>query len=164
MLQLARSAGAARVILSEPLAAKRAIAARLQCETVLDPSSTDILAAVRDITGVGADVVIECAGRPSTMRLALSLARRGGTVEFFGVCPVGAAIEVSPNEVYANELTIVGAYVNPHTFERAIALLQSGAVRVDAFTINRFPLDGVHEALRFQKEGLTLKSIIQPGA
>jgi threonine dehydrogenase-like Zn-dependent dehydrogenase len=69
---------------------------------------------------------------------------------------------VEPNLVYFKELTIVGSYVNPLTFSRAIGLLRAGTVRVDFFPLNRFPLDGVHEALRYQREGLTLKSIITP--
>ncbi len=108
--------------------------------------------------------MIECVGKPQTMQLAIDLARRGGTVEFFGVCPIGEKIPLEPNMVYYKELTIVGSYVNPHTFERSIALLTAGKVRVDRFQIDKFPLDGVHEALRSQREGTTIKSIILPNS
>jgi len=160
MLQLARAAGASRIIVAEPLAHKRELAKELGGDTVLDPA--DLAAAVKDLTGVGADVVIECVGSPRTAALAVDLARRGGTVEFFGVCPLGATIPLEPNAVYFKELTIVGSYVNPFTFARSIALLQSGRVRVDRFTIDTFPLDGVHDALAYQREGRTIKSIIRP--
>jgi len=96
------------------------------------------------------------------VQLALELARRGGTVEFFGVCPIGETIPLEPNKIYFKELTIVGSYVNPHTFDRSIVLLRSGRVRIDNFLIHKFPLEGVHEALRYQREGLTIKSIITP--
>ena len=162
MLQLAHVAGATRIIIVEPLEHKRAIALKLGAEVILNPAEVDTMSAVRDLTGVGADVVIECAGKTATAQLALELARRGGTVEFFGVCAAGSTIPVEPNAVYAKELSIVGSYVNPHTFDRAIAVLNSGKVRIDAFQINTFPLDGVHEALRYQREGLTIKSIITP--
>jgi threonine dehydrogenase-like Zn-dependent dehydrogenase len=162
MLQLGRSCGAAFTALVEPLPAKRELGERLGASLTIDPNSADVRETLRAVTPEGADVVIECAGLPATAGLALELARRGGTVEFFGVCPIGAAIPLEPNKVYFKELTIVGSYVNPHTFSRAIALLRSGRVRVDDFPIRRFPLDGVHEALRYQREGLTLKSIITP--
>lgn len=161
MLQLAHAAGASSVIIVEPLEHKRAIAKKLGAEVVFGPE-VDTKSAVYDLTGVGADVVIECAGKPETARLALDLARRGGTVEFFGVCDVGSAISVEPNAIYAKELSVVGSYVNPYTFDRAIAVLNSGNVRIDEFQITKFPLDGVHEALRYQREGLTIKSIITP--
>jgi len=87
MLQLARSAGASRTFVVEPLGHKRAIAEHLGADAVLNPAETDIRSALFDVTGEGADVVLECAGRADTMELAVNLARRGGVVEFFGVCP-----------------------------------------------------------------------------
>ncbi len=162
MVQLARNAGAARIIVVEPLDYKRKLAAGLGADVVLNPIEADVQSVVMDLTKVGADVVIECVGKPLTAQAALDLARRGGTVEFFGVCPIGETISIEPNKIYFKELTIVGSYVNPHTFDRSIAMLQSGRVRVDAFQLDKFPLDGVHEALRYQREGKTIKSIIQP--
>jgi len=163
MLQLVRNAGAAMTILVEPLEHKRRIARTLGADVVLDPSSDDLLAAVMERTHVGADVVIECVGKPATMQMSLTLARRGGVVEFFGVCALGATISVEPNLVYFKELTIVGSYVNPHTFTRAAALLSAGTVRTDALLIQHFPLEGVHEAFAALREGKTLKSIVRPG-
>jgi len=164
MLQLARNAGATRLIIIEPFADKRAIAQELGADVVLDPQAMDIQSAILDLTRVGADVVIECVGRPQTSELALELVRRGGLVEFFGVCPIGEKIPVEPNAVYFKELTIVGSYINPHTFDRSIAMLQSGRVRIDKFQVDKFPLDGVHDALAYQKQGKTIKSIVEPNA
>jgi L-iditol 2-dehydrogenase len=163
MLQLVRNAGAALTVLVEPLERKRGIARALGADIVLDPTSDDILATVLERTGVGADVVIECAGTPATMQMSLSLARRGGIVEFFGVCPIGVTIPVEPNLVYFKELTIVGSYVNPHTFSRAAALLRAGNVKTGEMMIRDFPLDGVHDAFEALRSGTTLKSIIRPG-
>lgn len=164
MMQLAQNAGAARLIVVEPFAHKRGIAKDLGADVVLDPHVTDIQSTILDFTHVGADVVIECAGSPRTAELALQLARRGGLVEFFGVCPIGERISIEPNAVYQRELTIVGSYINPHTFDRSVALLKTGRVRTDKFLIHKFPLEGVHEALRYQREGKTIKSIVQPNA
>jgi threonine dehydrogenase-like Zn-dependent dehydrogenase len=162
MLQLAKNAGASRIIVVEPLQEKRRIAAELGADVVLNPIESDTKSAVMDMTHVGADVVIECVGKPQTAQLTLELARRGGTIEFFGVCPIGEKIQVEPNQVYFKELTIVGSYVNPNTFARSIALLHAGKVCVDRFQIDKFPLDGVNEALAYQRDGKTLKSIIEP--
>ncbi len=162
MLQLARHAGAAHVVVVEPLETKRAVARTLGAEHVLDPSSTDIPAAVFDLTSVGADVVLECTGRTASAELALQLVRRGGTVEFFGVCPRRETFPIAPNDVYARELTVVGSYINPYTFTRAIELLASGVVRVDALTRTTFSLDHVCDALQAVREGAAIKTIISP--
>ena len=95
---------------------------------------------------------------------ALQLARRGGTAVFFGVCPIGQTIPVEPNAVYFRELTIVGSYVNPHTFARAIALLRSGVVRVAPLGVAAYPLEGVHDALVSLREGRSLKNMLVPGS
>jgi L-iditol 2-dehydrogenase len=162
MLQLALAAGAASTILVEPIAAKRALGTIHGALYAVDPGGADVAEAVHAVAPEGADVVIDCAGTTATAALALRLARRGGTVEFFGVCPIGATIPVEPNMVYFRELTIVGSYVNPFTFSRAIALLRGGNVRVDSLPLVRFPLDQVHEALRQQREGIAVKSILIP--
>ncbi len=164
MLQLVMSSGAARTIVVEPLEHKRAIAARVGSDFVLNPAENDPVSAVLELTSVGADVVIECVGKPETMKLAVELVRRGGTAEFFGVCPVGATIPIEPNEVYIKELTIVGSYVNPHTFARAISMLHSGRVSIENFQLHKFSLDDVHNALEFQRKGKTIKSIVLPNA
>jgi len=161
MLQLARHSGAAFSVMVEPYRQKRDLADKLGASLTIDPK-VNMAEQIRAVLPEGADVVIECAGLTATAEAAIEIARRGGTVEFFGVCPLGASIPVEPNKVYFKELTIVGSYVNPHTFSRAISLLRGGVVKLDAFTMTRFPLEGVHEALRYHREGLTLKSIIIP--
>ena len=162
MAELARSSGAARVLVVEPLEEKRAIARSRGVDLVLDPAIDDLRSTLRDLTGVGADVVIEGVGKPETVQLSMELARRGGTVEIFGVCPIGATVPMEPNMVYFKELRIVGSYINPHTFDRALALLASGAVTTEGFTIERFPLEGVRDALQSTREGRAMKSILVP--
>ncbi|MBP1648805.1 MAG: putative L-iditol 2-dehydrogenase protein [Bacteroidetes bacterium] len=162
MLQLARNAGAAAVIVVEPLAEKRTIASRLGAALTIDPNTEDVHDTVLGRAPEGADVVIECVGKTTTMQLAVQLARRGGTVEFFGVSPLGVSIPIEPNLVYFKELSIVGSYINPHTFDRSIALLQGGVVNIEQFIIHNFPLAGVQDALEHQRGGKTLKSIVRP--
>lgn len=164
LLQLARISGASRTFVVEPLEWKRRIAKTVGADVVLDPAKTNIFEYVRDTTKVGADVVIECVGREDTVSLGLDLARRGGTVELFGVCPVGMKVMFEPNAVYLRELTIVGSYVNPHTFDRSIALLAENRISIEHFIIQRFPLDGVLEALASLREGKTIKSLITPSS
>ncbi|HEY6952055.1 MAG TPA: zinc-dependent alcohol dehydrogenase family protein [Bacteroidota bacterium] len=162
LTQLSRISGAARVIVAEPVAWKREIASASGADVVIDPVATNIAEAVRDLTHVGADVVVECAGKTETTQLAFELTRRGGIVVLFGVCPVGVKVPMEPNSVYFKELTIVGSYVNPHTFDRAIALLVEKKVNIDQFVIQKYPLDGVQEALNSLREGKTIKSMIMP--
>jgi len=162
MLQLSRHAGASQTIVVEPLGWKREIAQRLGATIAVD--GTKAKEAVRDLTVDGADVVIECAGSTTAVDMALELARRGGTVEVFGVCRSGQSVSVEPHSLFFRELTVVGSYVNPHTFARAIEILAAGIIRVDAFRVSRFSIDNVHNAFSVLRDGGTHKSMIVPAS
>ncbi len=162
LLQLAKISGAASIVVVEPLEWKRKIASAVGADVLVDPTTTNVRDLVRDTTRVGADVAIECVGRADTVVLALDIVRRGGTVELFGVCPLGVKTPIEPNAIYFKELTIVGSYVNPHTFDRSVALLAGDKIRVDQFVIDRYPLDSVHDALKSLEQGKTIKSLIVP--
>ncbi len=162
LLQLARISGASRVIVIEPLEWKRIIAKKSGADITIDPTNEKVRDVIMDLTRVGADVVIECVGRPETVALGFELVRRGGTLELFGVCPVGVKVPFEPNSVYFKELTVVGSYVNPHTFDRSVSLLTENKINIKDFVITQFPLDGVHEALQSLRDGKTIKSLINP--
>ena len=67
MLQLARKAGAAKVILSEPVEKRRALALELGADAAIDPIHENLNERLYEILGCeGADVVIECVGHPKT--------------------------------------------------------------------------------------------------
>lgn len=147
MVQLARAAGA-RVIVSEPDERKRRLAAQLGAGVQIDPTAADVKEAVLEITTVGADFVIECAGLVQTAELAPTLARRGGTVLQFGVVSPHETVRLSPYDVFYRELTIVGSFVNPFTHARAVQMLASKQVEVMPLVTHRFGLDDAEEALR----------------
>ncbi len=123
LAQLAWAQGAADVVVSEPAAPRRQIAAEIGLEAI---PPEELAGRLPD----GADVVIEAVGARATTAQALEIARRGATVLFFGVTPMGQKIEVEPFQIYQKELTIKGSALNPFTQQRALALLGSGRVKV----------------------------------
>jgi len=162
MVQLARIAGARHIIVSEPDEAKRKLAARMGSDVQIDPLSRDPVSEVGKITGVGADVVIESAGRLETAELALKLARRGGTVLQFGVVSPDELAKVSPYDVYYREVTIRGSFVNPFTHARAVDLLASKQIDVMPLVTRRFGLDDAAKALEAAADKDTIKILLAP--
>jgi len=80
-VQIARLAGAHPVIASEPVAARRLLAARLGADVVLDSHACDVGLEVRSATGGrGADVVIDYSGAMDAFQDALRGVAHGGTV------------------------------------------------------------------------------------
>jgi len=162
MTQLVRNAGASYVLVSDPIPDKRTLAARLGADEVVDPKTIPLGDALRRRAPEGADAVLECVGAPATAAQALDLARRGGTVVWFGVNPPGATIPVEPYAIYRKELTIRAAFVNPHTFARAIHLLTQGRVQGAPLISHRFDLAGVAEAIATVKAGRAIKALVLP--
>ncbi|HUV03732.1 MAG TPA: zinc-dependent alcohol dehydrogenase family protein [Armatimonadota bacterium] len=162
LVQLARIAGASHIIVSEPDERKRHMAARFGSDAQVDPSKQDVTAEVAELTKVGADVVIESAGRLETAQLALKLARRGGTVLQFGVVSPDQLAEVSPYDVYYNELTVRGSFVNPYTHARAIKLLASKQVEVMPLITHRFTLDESAKAFETAQSKDAVKVLLVP--
>lgn len=162
LIQLARIGGAGRIIVSEPDERKRHLAAQLGADVQVDPTKQDVAAEVTELTRVGADIVIESAGRLETAELAVKLARRGGTVLQFGVVSPDELARISPYDVYYKELTIRGSFVNPFTHARAVELLASKQVDVMPLITHRFPLDDAAKALETAQGRDAIKVLLVP--
>lgn len=149
MVQLARLAGAATVVLSTRQQPRRQVALEIGATHTVDPGAGDVVTAIAGPGGIapgGVDVVLECAGVPETFRQSLALARRGGAVVVFGVMPQGERVGVEPFDLLFRELRVEGAYLNPHTHGRAAAMVASGVLDLDRLvsrTISLAELPGV---------------------
>jgi (R,R)-butanediol dehydrogenase / meso-butanediol dehydrogenase / diacetyl reductase len=82
----ARLAGARHVMVSEPAARRRDIAAQLGATALIDPAREDVAARCTAISGAPPQVVIECVGNPGLLQKALELAGIRGRVVIAGVC------------------------------------------------------------------------------
>jgi len=161
LVQLVRLSGAARVVVSEPVQAKRELAESLGADATIDPAaSDDARAAVLEVAGRPADLVIEAAGTAATASIALDLVSPGGTVLFFGVCDEEIRVSVSPRRIFREELTITGSYTNPFTDQRALDLLASGRLQPDAIISDRFPLAAAPAALARAREPASVKVML----
>ena len=163
---LARSRGAAAVVLVEPNRARLdAAAAVVRPDATVCGSGTDPVAAVRELTGgTGADVVITAAAAKSAQEQALLMAARSGRVSLFGGLPkADPVIAFDSNLVHYRELTVVGANgSSPAHNQRALELIASGAVPVADLITHRLPLERVLEGLEIVARGDAIKVTIEP--
>lgn len=82
----ARLAGARHVMVSEPAARRRDIAAQVGATALIDPAREDVAARCAALSGGPPQVVIECVGNPGLLQKALELAGIRGRVVIAGVC------------------------------------------------------------------------------
>ena len=165
MLQLARLAGAANVVLSEPVEKRRALAVQLGADAAIDPIHEDMPTRLSELLGAeGADVVIECVGDPRTSAQAIDAAARCGRVLLFGVPAPEAVLQTGLYPIYQKELTIMGSFVNPDTHSRAVALLASGQLKLKELITHRFPVSQLEQAIRMQTSTDSIKVLVIPEA
>ena len=163
MLQLARLAGAARVVLSEPVAARRELAVRLGADAAIDPIHEDLNQRLSQLLSKdGADVVIECVGSPRTSGQAIDAAAGCGRVLLFGVPDPEAVLQTKMHPIFQKELTIMGSFVNPDTHSRAVALLSSGQMKLKELITHRFPVSQLEAAIRKQVSPESIKVLVKP--
>lgn len=162
MVQLARLAGAARVILVTRQASRRALALDLGATDAVDPAAGDVVAAVRHLSGEGVDTVIECAGVPETLQQGLAMLRKGGALVLFGVTPDGVEVPVRPFDLLVNEIRLEAAYLNPHTHARAAAMVASGILELDRLITHRIGLDEVAATIAAAPRPGEIKVIVTP--
>ena len=142
MLQLAKHAGAAKLILSEPVEEKRIQALKLGATKVINPLEEDVQSILDDYCE-NVDVVIECVGNIHTQEDAVNFAGNTATVMFFGLASPEDSFPLRPDLVFKKELTITSSFINPYTFKRAVTVLESHTIDVKSLITNIVPLDAI---------------------
>ncbi len=120
-------------------------AAALGFDTV-DSTTGDPVADARSRNGgLGADVVLECAGVPEMVNAALAIARRGGRVAAVGIPTEGVAINLQ--RLVLDEVELVGSRASAGEMRRVLPLVEQGRVRVKELITHRFPLEQYQQAI-----------------
>lgn len=163
MVQLAKLAGASRVILSEPVEMRRKIGLELGADVAVDPIHENLKERITEYLGFeGVDLVIECVGNVTAAQQALEITKRGTTVLLFSVPKADTSVQLSLDDVFHKELRIIGSIINPDTHGRAAALINSGRIRLDVIQTHAFPVDQVKEAILMQQSDESLKVLVKP--
>jgi len=169
VVQGARIAGAARIIAIDPVEAKRT-AARINGATdVMDPSTSDVVEAVKELTqGRGADYSFEVALSGPTLALAYALVRNAGTVVAVGMPAAGTTVEFDGYQLFSSEKRLLGCYYGSgqvrRDFPRLVALAESGRLDLAGAVTRRISLGQVNDAFDAMASGEVIRSVIVPGA
>ncbi|MBN9109346.1 MAG: 2,3-butanediol dehydrogenase [Pseudonocardia sp.] len=137
-----RAAGVEEVVVVEPAQVRKAKAPVAGATHVLDPTTTDVVAEVHELTkGRGADVSFECAGIDAVLASAIRSTRAGGTV--VNVAIWGHEASVAMNDLVFREVNVLGslAYANDHP--ATIEMVASGKVDPFQFITGRIELDDI---------------------
>jgi 2-desacetyl-2-hydroxyethyl bacteriochlorophyllide A dehydrogenase len=160
VLMVALKAGAARVLISEPVASRREMAKQLGATVVVDPLKENLEEVGKKLCdGRGFDRVIDASGKLAVAKQTLDLADYGATVVWAAMYPVGAEVGVVPSNMYAKELTIKGVFVSPYCFPRSVNLLSE--LNLEPLISIR-PIEEINQAFHDLLAGKGMKVLIKP--
>ncbi|MEU4380011.1 zinc-dependent alcohol dehydrogenase [Micromonospora echinofusca] len=160
--QHARNAGAGPMVVSEPSAARRALAGDLGFAHVVEPA--ELSAALDELTGgLGADVVYECSGVPALLQPSAELVRRGGTLALLGYPLENSS--VSYGDWQSRELTVIGSLAYHHEdFVGAMHAIAARRIDVASLHTGTFGLSSLKDVLEELDSGRSehTKVLIDP--
>ena len=162
MLQMAKMYGT-NVTVSEPDQKKHSVAIELGADQTVTPVQLGQGDHSHVLAKGGFDIVIECVGRKESMTQAIQMARKGGSVLLFGVSALDTHIEVNPYEIFSKELTIKGSFINPHTHEQAIALVEQGKIQIKPLLSHRFTMEELPKVMNEYSKLNVVKGIVVNG-
>jgi 2-desacetyl-2-hydroxyethyl bacteriochlorophyllide A dehydrogenase len=162
LLHVARARRARRVVIADRMAERRRRAVALGADAAVDADAPDVVRLVRDQLEESADVAFDCVTTPATVRDAIAMVGKGGTVVVVGV--PAAEVSIPLPIVQDQQIRIQGsATYLPADFADSIDLLERGQVRPQDVVSSVVPLERVAEAFAQAASGRHAKVLVDMG-
>ena len=141
--EAARALGASRVIVAAR-GARLGVVDQFGYE-VFDTTVAGGVAAFRDMVPNGADVVLDAAGTPHTVPMALDMLARGGRCATVGIPTDDVSLGLAG--LVLDELELVGSRAVAGEMQATLDLIADGRIRAGDIITHRFPLAEFGRAL-----------------
>lgn len=166
----AGTAGARRVFVSEPQAARRERAGTLGADVGIDPLEEDPVEMIRSQTPGGVDAAFEYAGVDASFNAAVRSTRRAGVVTVGSISEEETTTDL--NEIVTTERTVQGSQTYGYPplsarseFDTVIDALSRGSIDADAFVSATIDLENlIAEGFKTLAEGSAghIKILVSP--
>lgn len=141
--EAARALGASRVIVAAR-GARLGVVDQFGYE-VFDTTVPAGVAAFRDMVPDGADVVLDAAGTPHTVPMALEMLARGGRCATVGIPTEDVSLGLAG--LVLDELELVGSRAVAGEMQATLDLINDGRIRAGEIITHRYPLQEFGRAL-----------------
>ncbi|WP_235566635.1 zinc-dependent alcohol dehydrogenase [Microbacterium sp. Root61] len=159
----ARRAGAGVIVVSDPEPSKRERALQFGADHAVDAFDPDFAEKTSAGLGGTADVVFDCVGIETSIRQAMSVLRRAGTLLIVGVPPRDGSVPLPLIQDW--ELRVQGcANYTAEDIETAIAIAAEGGLPGDQIVTGVYALEDASEAFAAAALGTAGKVVINPRA
>jgi len=143
-IQAARIAGATTIVAVDTNPAKEASARRFGATQFVDASTADVVAAVRDLTGGGADHALDCVGAPATVRQSLDMLDWAGQLVILGVPAAGTEFTIPSGALYLDRSVMGCRYGSSRPaadIPRYVELYRTGRLLLDELVTRTYAYD-----------------------
>jgi L-iditol 2-dehydrogenase len=161
-MQVAKAAGAARIVAIDPSPTCREAALRLGATYAIDPVGIDVRQQVYNVLPGGPDLIIEAAGPIDAVKQMVDLRRRGTRWNVFGIT-THEEFTLDGGLTHFLEGRMDASFgTTPLAMAKAIRLMEAGLVDPGKVITHRFPLSQIHEAVHMMGEKNRIKVIVNP--
>ena len=143
--EAARALGASRIIIAAR-GARLSVVEKFGYEAFDTSQSENPAAAFRQIAPDGVDVVLDAAGTPQTVPLALSMLARGGRCSTVGIPTDEVSMRL--DALVLDELELVGSRAVAGEMQATLDFIADGRIRAGEIITHRYPLSEFATALR----------------
>ena len=154
---------AATIVAVDVVAAKLDLARELGATDAV-AAGPGAVAAIREITGGGADHVIETVGSAKVLSDAYDATRRGGTTTTVGLPDPGQMLSIPAVSLVAEERTLRGSYlgssVPARDLPRFIDLYRQGRLDVERLLTDRLALEDINEGFDRLASGAAVRQAV----
>lgn len=136
-------------------------------DTLLAVPGEDPSLRLREITGGGVDLSLECIGTPDTVAYAANALDRGGRLVMIGVGMQPPRIEIPLAMLAVNEISVLGSFASHvEDLVEVLRMEAEGRIDIGSSITHRLSLDEVPEALEIlrSKRGDPERIVIEMGA
>jgi len=163
MLAAARAAGARRIVVTDVLPDKRALAERAGADATVDATDPEVAAKVREALGEAADAVFDCVAIQPTVDAAFAMVDKGSVVVIVGVPAKPVMVDIPRMQDAQIRLQGAATYL-AEDYRRAMEIIGSGAVDAEFMITSEYPVEQASEAFAASESGHEVKVLIRIGA
>jgi L-iditol 2-dehydrogenase len=147
---LSKIYGASKTFVSDLFDYRLKIARKFGADVAVNPKDEDLSGIVQAETGgIGVDAAIVTAPSLEAYKSALGICRKGGKLLVFAPTAPNKYLQVSPKELFFNEVQIIPSYSTSHVETRiALELIASKRLRVKDLITHKFDLIDTAKAFR----------------
>lgn len=141
-IHCAKLAGAKGIYVAQRSEPRASMAKQIGADIVMNPEKEDFRRRVRQETGIGADICLECVGSAETFQLAIRTVRAQGRVVLVAG---GGPTEIIPGQLLRRELEIKGSLGYWTEFADGLELLRLRKIEIKGMITKVVPLSDIQE-------------------